>query len=102
MAWVPATIKDVEKIVADDLANCTTEQRARFKQRAITPYFAPIVRYGKREQVVIVARKNNEVIYWEDVEEGFNLSPIATDGTILEHFCNQDSLGIALNAWITC
>ena len=52
------------------------------------------------ETVVVVARKGEEVIYWEDGEEGFNVSPIAQDGRILEHWCNQDELGHALNAWI--
>jgi hypothetical protein len=52
------------------------------------------------ENVVVAARRGEEVIYWEDVEEGFNLSPIAPDGRILEHWCNQDALGLALNAWI--
>jgi hypothetical protein len=52
------------------------------------------------ETVIVVARKGKEVIYWEDVEEGFNLSPVAEDGRILEHWCNQDELGLALNAWV--
>jgi hypothetical protein len=40
------------------------------------------------------------VIYWEDIEEGFNLSPIAPNGHILEYWCNQDPLQVALNAWV--
>ena len=39
-------------------------------------------------------------MYWEDVEEGFNISPLTPDGRVLEHWCNQDDLGIALNHWI--
>lgn len=52
------------------------------------------------ETVVVVARKGEEVIYWEDVEEGFNVSPIGEGRRILEHWCNQDELRHALNAWI--
>jgi hypothetical protein len=52
------------------------------------------------ESVVVVARRGNDVIYWEDVEDGFNISPVGPDGRILEHWCNQDELGVALNAWI--
>jgi hypothetical protein len=52
------------------------------------------------QSVVVVARRGDEVMYWEDVEEGFNISPITSDGQVLQHWCNQDELGSALNAWI--
>ncbi|MCU1270745.1 MAG: hypothetical protein JWN74_2039 [Acidobacteriaceae bacterium] len=90
----------VKMIVQGDLANCDDEQLAVFREHKVEPYFAPIVRYGKTEAVVIVARRGREVIYWEDVEEGFNVSPVAPNDRILEHSCNQDNLGLALNAWI--
>ena len=50
--------------------------------------------------VVVVARNVNEVIYYEDVEDGFNVSPLGPRGEILEHWCNQDELRLALNCWI--
>jgi hypothetical protein len=95
-----AQIKIVRKVIDTDLARCDEEQIAAFKKYAIEPCLAPIVRYGRPETAVVVARKGNEVVYWEDVEEGFNVSPVAEDGQILEHWCNQDDLGLALNAWI--
>ena len=100
LEWRPATIDEVMKIVRLDLVECDSQQIATFEQYSIQPFYAPILRYGELERVVVVARKLNEVVYWEDVEEGFNLSPIGTDGQILEHWCNQDELGIALNNWI--
>jgi hypothetical protein len=98
--WQPATIEDVKTIVEDDLKTCDAEQIATFQDYAVEPYLAPICRYGKMESVVVIARRGNEAMYWEDVEEGFNVSPIGVDGQILEHWCNQDGLGFALNAWI--
>lgn len=100
MEWRPATIEEVKKIVQEDLAVCDHEQIAAFESYAIEPYRAQILRYGKDDRVVVVAQRGSVVIYWEDVEEGFNLSPIAPDGKILEHWCNQDRLGNALNLWI--
>jgi hypothetical protein len=44
--------------------------------------------------VVVVARKGDEIIDWEDFEEGSNLSPVAPDGRVLEHWCNQDELNL--------
>ena len=100
MEWRPATIEEVKAIVQGDLQECDDEQIAAFEQYALEPCPMPILRYGTLEQVVVVARRGNEVIYWEDVEEGFNVSPVAKDGHILEHWCNQDDLRIALNHWI--
>lgn len=95
-----ASIEAVRKIIQDDLAECDREQRAAFQQYAVEPYLAPILRYGELGRVVVIARRKNDVIYWEDIEEGFNLSPVDPDGRILEHWCNLDNLGLALNAWI--
>lgn len=96
MDWKPATIDDVKDILKAELLECNSEQIAVFQQHSIEPHFASIVRYGMRENVVVVARKSDEVIYWEDVEEGFNISLIGHNGQILEHWCNQDDLGVAL------
>ena len=100
MNWQPATIVAVKKIVEDDLQDCDDEQLAAFKKYAVEPYVAPIYRHQKMESAVVIARRQDEVIYWEDVEEGFNRSPVAPDGRILEHWSNQDELGLALNPWI--
>ena len=100
MPWRPATIEDVKEVLKLDLKECNPQQITTFQQYSVDPYFASILRYGKREQVVVVAEKSGEVMYWEDVEEGFNISPVGPNGNILEHWCNQDDLGIALNEWI--
>jgi hypothetical protein len=100
MEWKRASVEDVKRIVQSDLAKCDNEQLATFRRYTVELYLAPIGRYGELEKVVVVARKGEEVIYWEDVEEGFNVSPVGEDGRILEHWCNQDELRHALNAWI--
>jgi len=94
------TVDAVKKIIEGDLKECDDEQVSAFKKYAVEPYAAPILRYGEMENAVVVARRGDEVIYWEDVEEGFNLSPVSPNGQILEHCCNQDELRFALNAWI--
>jgi hypothetical protein len=100
MEWKPASIESVRQIVHEDLANCYTEQAAVFEAYRVEPRLVPIIRYGKLENVVVVAQKGNQVIYWEDVEEGFGVSPIGSDGQILQQDCNQNDLGLALSAWI--
>jgi hypothetical protein len=100
MEWKAATLSQVGDIVKADLAKCDAEQMATFRQCSVEPYYAPIVRYGELGRVVIVARKSDEVMYWEDVEEGFNISPVGQDGVILEPGWKQDELRWALNRWI--
>src|SRR5215475_12865330 len=98
--WQPATIEEVNEIVARDLKDCAAEQVAAFDEYRVEPSSAPIVRYEQTERVVVVARNGDQIIYYEDVEDGFNVSPISSDGRVLEHWCNQDELRFALNAWI--
>ena len=71
MKWKPATIDEVKAIVVADLKGCNADEVALFQQYSVEPFLAPILRYGKEENVVVVARKSNEVVYWEDVEVRF-------------------------------
>lgn len=99
MEWTSATIDEVKKIIEADLKNCDKGQIATFERYAVQPYRAPILRYEKLESVVVVARRGTEVMYWDDVEEGFNISRMAEDGMVLDSGANQDDLAVALNAW---
>lgn len=100
MKWKPASIESVRQLVHEGLAKCDREQAAMFEAYRVEPRFAPIVRYGKLENVVVIAQKGNQVIYWEDVEEGFGVSPVSTEGQILHQDCDQNDLALALNAWV--
>jgi hypothetical protein len=99
MEWRPASIVDVIRIVESQLGKCTQEQAALFEQYRVKPHLAPISRLGKLEQVVVIARKGHQVMYWEDIKEGFGISAVDADGRILERDCNQSDLVRALNAW---
>ena len=101
MDWSPAGIQEVEKIIEADLRSCNEQERAAFRLYAVPPFAAPILRYGQMETVVVVARKCDEVLFWEDVEEGFNTSRLLDDGYIADHSCNQDSLGLAIARWLS-
>jgi hypothetical protein len=98
--WQPASIEQVRELVARDLLDCDEEQLALFNRCAVEPYTASITTHGNRDTVVVVARNGSEVIYYEDEEDGFNVSLVGADGQILEHWCNQDELKCALNYWI--
>lgn len=67
--WQPATVEAVSEIVARDLRACDAEQVAAFTKYRVEPFSAPLMRYGKMESVVVVARNGDQVIYGEDVED---------------------------------
>jgi hypothetical protein len=103
MGRKPATIDEVTAILMADLKKCDHQQIAIFRRYSVEPYFAPIVRYGIADNVVVVAQKSFDVIYWEDVGEGFNTAPTGPGGRVLEHSCNEDDLGVALHRLVqTC
>lgn len=100
MLWKPITKNELEELVNKQFSECSPELREIFEKYRLSFKLAPINRYGNIEGVYIVARNENEVLYYEDVEDGFNFSLINVEGMILEHWCNQDSLSIDLQRWL--
>ena len=98
--WKPITEDELLDLVRAQLKECTPEQVAAFEKHRVPPYAAPITRNGARESVFVLAVKNGEALYYEDVEDGFNFSPLSPSGEILEHWCNQDELKHALWRWV--
>ena len=97
--WKPITKDELNIIVKEQLSSCAPDQKSIFIKYRVPLKQHGIKRYDKNEHVFVVAIKNNEALYYEDVEEGFNFSPIGNDGTIKEHWCNQNELNIALLHW---
>ena len=97
--WEPISAAELDELVAHQLSECPPKLVAVFEAHRVPPFQAPILRNGRMEAVFVVARKGNEVMYFEDVEDGFNFSPLSPDGQILEHWCNQTELKYALQRW---
>lgn len=96
--WRPATAAEVEAIVADDLSRCSPDERALFEFHRVPFYQVPIRRFDKVEGVYVVARFDERVLYFEDVEEGFALSTLDQAGAIPEPDCSQFALSHVLYA----
>lgn len=95
-----ATLAQVIAVLHRELPDCTEEQRQFFRDVSVRPYRAPIVRYGNLDHVYVVALRDGEALYWEDIEEGWNTSPVNEGGELAEHWCNQDELRVALRKWM--
>ena len=81
-SWSPATADEVAARIEKDLREAPAELAALFSKIRTPLRAVPITRFGNVEYVFIVAEKNGVAVYFEDVEEGFNLSVLAADGSI--------------------
>ena len=58
-----------------------------------------IRRFEKDETVVVVAESDGVAMYYEDVEDGWNLSRLGSDGYVLEPGYEQDDISVAIYKW---
>ncbi|MDQ1091200.1 hypothetical protein QE400_000613 [Xanthomonas sacchari] len=98
--WKPITADELSQLIERELAGCNNTQQEAFKQIRMAPRATSIVRGGNVESVFVVAERGNEVLYYEDVEEGFNVSPLDSNGVIANPGFEQWELGGALHHWL--
>lgn len=91
-AWSPITAQELTALLSKQLEACPSSSRAFFELYRVEPYKVPIHRLGNIEQVYVVAQLPSGVIYYEDVEGGFEFDAIASDGAIPKQGCNQFEL----------
>ena len=81
-SWSPATAEEVTSIVERELRECPKDLASLFATIRTPLRQVPISRSGTVEYVFVVAEQCGVVVYYEDVEEGFNVSELAADGSI--------------------
>jgi len=101
MTWSPLTREELETLVERELADCSDDQRAYFKSVAFEPTKWSQSPYGDDGAGFwAVAADDHRVLWYNDIEEGFNVSTFTERGTIptSEYWCNHDALKFALPA----
>lgn len=96
----PISRPEFEAFLREELANCFPAERALFEQSRIDLERRPFVRKDYLESAFVVAFYRHEIMYYNDIEGGFNTSPVNPDGAIVEYWCNQDTLQAALHTWL--
>ena len=100
MKWEPITKVELVTLIDSEIKKCTiTKYVEVFNKYKVEPYQVEIDRSGKIENVFVVAENGNEVMFYEDVEEGFNISSINENGIISEYSVNQDECWVAAKKW---
>jgi hypothetical protein len=94
--WQPITIPELEAIVAAQLAACTPEQQAAFAAYRVPFYSIPLSRLEAIESALVVAELPTGLLYFEDVEEGFEIGTPGPGGVLPDQGCNQLELAHVL------
>ena len=95
--WKPITREGLAALVVAQLARCTHGQQAVFAAQRVPFHTVPLHRLGVVEPVWVVALLADGWLYYEDVEEGFEVGVPGEDGALPERGCDQLELTHALH-----
>lgn len=95
-SWEPISVNELEELVTSQLNECSQAQRTYFDTYRVVPYAVPFQRRYGLEHVLVVAHLPNGVLFFEDVEEGFELGNLDANGRLHDRGCNQLSLSQTL------
>jgi hypothetical protein len=99
MTWQPTSLVDLQATLVRDLAECSLEQREFFRRASIAPAKWRLAPWGDQGGGFwAVAVHLDRVLWYNDIEDGFNVSRFTVQGEIPrdEYWCNQDPLRWAL------
>lgn len=99
--WEPIDRESLQRLITQDLADATAEARDLFARVAIKPTKWQLSPWGDPGGGFwAVAVMDDRVLWYNDIEEGFNVSRFTNTGTIppSEYWCNQSKLGWAIPA----
>lgn len=87
----PATLDEVQLILRDDCQQLLHMYRELIEQMRIQPRQIPVVRFPG-EAVWAVAEHEGRLLYWSDIEAGWELEALGPDGGNQNRGCNQFEL----------
>ena len=91
MSWQAATEEEVRELLARGLETLSPSHRHQF-ERIRTPLWPIKVDDSLGEVVYVVAEVDGMVIYWSDVEEGWEAERPTSGGAIRTRGCSQFEL----------
>jgi hypothetical protein len=99
MTWKPISLEDLQALVSRELADCTAEARVFFSHVSFAPTKWRQSPWGDEGGGFwAIATNENRVLWYNDIEDGFNVSRFSERGNIPtgEYWCNQDPLKWAI------
>jgi hypothetical protein len=99
MDWEPISLSELEELIETDLVECAPELKELWNRVRIAPEKWRQSPWGDEGGGFwAVAVLSNRVLWFNDIEYGFNVSQFTTWGEFPdnEYWCNQDGLHFAL------
>jgi len=99
--WRPISDKAFTELFDAQYAELDQEQKSIFDVVRV-PFWKASIRRSEMmgdESVFVVAQKDNWVLYFDDVEYGFNMSAVDVTGKILQRGGDQCTLKEAVAKW---
>lgn len=99
MTWEPISLEDLRVLLAEELDDCPLELRDFFARVGFPPVKWRQSPWGHEGGGFwAVATHEDRVLWYNDIEAGFNVSHFAARGTIPDdqYWCNQDPLKWAI------
>ena len=97
MSWSPLPEVDLWDMINNSWDRMTLEQRKYWEILKVDPVKWEEPQYGTLGGGFwVVAVFGNFVLWYNDIEDGFNLSQFKTYGKINEYYCNQDELEVTV------
>lgn len=86
MGWVPVTGEQFESILSEELSTLAPDVLRLYRRYAVQPFHLPCQRDQESgmEQVFVLAKKGNRLLYFDDVEEDFGVATPDEDSVLRE------------------
>ncbi|MEH6595805.1 MAG: hypothetical protein V7736_09690 [Colwellia polaris] len=92
MNWSPISEFELHKLIKDQSEVLEQPELDFYNSIKVSLELTPIDRFGKIENVFVLAKFNDLVLFYEDIEEGFEITSLNSNGVISEYGANQYEL----------
>jgi hypothetical protein len=97
MNWMPISKDALENEIASQCNGMSDEDLVFFNKIRVPLESVKIERWGNSESVFVVAKAGAAIIFYEDIEEGFEISELNEQGAISDYRANQFTLQHVIN-----
>lgn len=95
--WQPISQHELEVLISHELEECSAETRELYEANAISMQKWALPPWGDAGGGFwAIAVLGGLVLWFNDIEDGFNTSSFVNAGVIDHYWCNQDTLHQAL------
>jgi hypothetical protein len=101
MSWTPLPEEELYALFNKSWKRMNQKQRSFWEMVQIEPIKWDLHPWGDQGGGFwVVARIGKRVVWYNDIEEGFNQSPYTQEGIIGDYRCNQDDLEHTIQQFI--